>query len=242
MSYVDLKHLLADLTLEAARQPDQVRWPPVAAAYAELAKDAPQQRVQRADIVRRARELTPPAASIPADADIDVLISRGLLVRQDDATVALPEPFRPFASYLNRQLPRVLTALADLRRPSATAAPPEVRIGAALFNAGLFFECHEWFEGVWKVTRGPEKDLYQGVVQAAAAFYHFEKGNAHGCATLMRKARARLALYPARVSGLDLGGFGAGLAQWDAHFNGGARPGAFPRLEPLPLAGRSGKE
>lgn len=242
MSYVDLKHLLADLTLEAAQQSDQARWPPVAAAYAELAKGAPQQRVQRTDIVRRARELTPPAASIPAEADIDVLISRGLLVPEDDATVALPEPFRPYASYLNRQAPRLLTALADLRRPSATAAPPEVRIGAALFNAGLFFECHEWFEGVWRATRGPEKDLYQGIVQAAAAFYHFEKGNAHGCATLMRKARARLAPYPARVSGLDLGRFGAGLAQWDAHISGGARPRAFPRLEPLPLAGPSRKE
>jgi hypothetical protein len=242
MSYVDLKHLLADLTLEAVQQPTEARWPPMVAAYAELSQDAPQRRVRRDDVLRRAAALTWPAAPVPSDAEVDALISRGLLVAEDDGQLALPPPLRPHAPYLTRQAPRLLTALADLRRPSATAAPSEIRIGAALFNAGLFFECHKWFEGLWKSTRGPEKGLYQGVVQAAAAFYHFEKGNAHGCATLMRKARARLAHYPSHASGLDLGRFGADLARWDAHFGGAVRPQAFPRLEPLSLAGRSGKE
>jgi len=43
MSYVDLKHLLADLTLEALQHPSTVPWAAIAAAYAELARtDRPQ--------------------------------------------------------------------------------------------------------------------------------------------------------------------------------------------------------
>jgi len=242
MSYVGLKHLLAELALAAVQQPGDAGWPPVAAAYAALAADATHRPVRRTELLKRAAALARPPAPAPSNAEIDLLIARGLLAAQDDGSVALTDAFLPYAAYLERQAPRLLDALAELRRPAATAATPAVRIGAALFNARLFFECHEWFEAVWKATTGPRRDLYQGIVQAAAAFYHFEKGNAHGCATLMRKARARLAPYPSHVAGVDLGRFASGLAQWDAHFTGGPRPRAFPTLGLLPRSDRARKE
>jgi uncharacterized protein len=241
MSYVGLKHLLADLALEAVQQPGEVRWPAVAAAYAELTSAVPDRQAQRADVLKRAAEHAPSGLAA-SETELDYLISRGLLSAQDDGSVALVDTLRPFAAYFERQSPRLLAALADLRRPATTTAAPAVRIGAALFNAGLYFECHEWFEGLWKATSGREKDLLQGIVQAAAAFYHFEKGNAHGCATLMRKARARLARYPSHALGLDLGRFAEELARWDTHVGGGARPETYPMLDLLSPAERAGKE
>lgn len=318
MSYVGLKHLLAELALEAVRDPAGAHWPPVVSAYAALAASVPAGRVPRAEVLAHAAALAHPPAPPPTGADLEHLISRGLLFAPDDRTVALREVFLPHAAYLRRQAPRLLGAWADLRRSAApdagaagdrpaavetaavetgaasergaspragagaetgaaadagarevstaadeptgvgagaatdtgaaataeaatgvaaaAGAPEEVRIGAALFNHGLFFECHEWFEGVWKAAAGPERDLYQGLVQAAAAFYHFEKGNRHGRVVLLRKARGRLARYPARVLGFDLGGFADALARWEAHFNGGPQPEAYPVMTLLPPA------
>lgn len=246
MSYADLKHLLADLTLEAVRTPDQVRWPAIAAAYAELAgahRPASDPWVPRSACLARAALLAS-SATIPAptDADVTELITRGLLSARDDGSVSLSPWFLPHRSYFARHAPRLLAVVATLRgTPAPAVLPPaltastsasrDVRVGAALFNAALFFECHEWFERVWKATAGPERDLYHGIVQAAAAFYHYEKANRHGSRTLMRKGRARLQAVPSPILGIDLARFRENLARWDAHFNGDPPPAAYPRLE-----------
>jgi predicted metal-dependent hydrolase len=86
-----------------------------------------------------------------------------------------------------------------------------VRRGAALFNAGLFFECHELFEDAWRASAPPERLFYHGLVQAAAACYHAEKGNTHGAAVLLDKARAKLTRYAPRYLGVDIEGLLASL-------------------------------
>lgn len=57
-----------------------------------------------------------------------------------------------------------------------------VRDGVALYNAGRFWEAHEALETVWRAATGPDRDLWQGLIQAAAAMLHRERGNAHGLA------------------------------------------------------------
>ncbi len=52
--------------------------------------------------------------------------------------------------------------------------------GVALFNAGRFWEAHEALEIVWRATRGPERACWQGLILAAAAMLHRERGNRHG--------------------------------------------------------------
>jgi hypothetical protein len=247
MSYVDLKHLLAELALEAMRRPGEARWAAVAGAYAELAS-GDHSEVGTADCLNRASVLAERHTRQPSAADIRYLVDRGLLseragpaeadepagahrnARADRITLAAP--FLPHFRYFQRHAPRLLKALGELRDGvEVPGIARDVAIGAALFNAGLFFECHEWFEGLWRATRGPEKDFYHGIVQAAASFYHYEKDNRHGCRTLMRKGRRRLASYPGRFLGVDLAGFEDALAQWAVHFDGGPRPSAFPRIE-----------
>jgi predicted metal-dependent hydrolase len=64
--------------------------------------------------------------------------------------------------------------------------------GIELFNAGRFFECHEAWEQVWNRSQGEEKVAIQGLIQAAVAILHLERGNREGAQTLYAKARAKL--------------------------------------------------
>ena len=57
-----------------------------------------------------------------------------------------------------------------------------VRDGVALYNAGRFWEAHEALEAVWRAATGPDRVLWQGLIQAAAAMLHRERGNTHGLA------------------------------------------------------------
>ena len=234
MSYVDLKHLLADLALQAVRSPAEAGWLAVAVACAEFATGE-QPRVPWSDCLKRAATLAAPHGWTPSAADIRRLITVGLFADRGDDVIVLPDRFLPHLAYFHRHAPRVLKAVAELRGPDVLPeVPNEVRVGAALFNAGLFFECHEWFEGLWKATEGERKEFYHGIVQAAAAFYHYEKGNMHGCRTLLRKGRRRLAPYPAQFLGVDLARLETSLAQWAAHFAGGPRSDDYPRIYLLP--------
>lgn len=55
--------------------------------------------------------------------------------------------------------------------------------GVTLYNAGRFWEAHEALEAVWRAARAPERDLWQGLILAAAAMLHRERGNRHGLLT-----------------------------------------------------------
>lgn len=67
-----------------------------------------------------------------------------------------------------------------------------VRSGVTLYNAGRFWEAHEALEAVWRASPGPDRALWQGLIQAAAAMLHRERGNAHGLAVQGGAAVAKL--------------------------------------------------
>ena len=77
--------------------------------------------------------------------------------------------------------------------------------GIDLFNAGRFFECHEAWEEVWKRSSGNEKLFYQGIIQAAVAILHAQRGNLTGAASMYAKASAKLDHLPSEHMGLALG-------------------------------------
>ena len=68
--------------------------------------------------------------------------------------------------------------------------------GIDLFNAGQFFECHEAWESVWNRSEGDEKIAIQGLIQAAVAILHLERGNREGAESLYAKARVKLESLP----------------------------------------------
>jgi predicted metal-dependent hydrolase len=98
--------------------------------------------------------------------------------------------------------------------------------GLALFNSGEFFACHEVWEELWLRSSGEEKLFYQGLIQAAVAILHAERGNLRGAVSTWRKARARLDPLPNNHMGIALGEFREALARFFAavHDSGNLAP------------------
>ena len=61
------------------------------------------------------------------------------------------------------------------------------------------------WEEVWKRASGAEKLFYQGMIQAAVAILHAERGNPRGARSTWNKARAKLESLPAEHMGIALG-------------------------------------
>ncbi|HLI80348.1 MAG TPA: DUF309 domain-containing protein [Candidatus Binataceae bacterium] len=76
--------------------------------------------------------------------------------------------------------------------------------GIDLFNDGKFFECHEAWEEVWKRSEGDAKLFYQGIIQAAVAILHAQRGNLTGAASLYGKASAKIDHLPDEHMGIAL--------------------------------------
>ena len=77
--------------------------------------------------------------------------------------------------------------------------------GIDLFNEGRFFECHEAWEEIWKRSDGDLKLYYQGLIQAAVAILHAQRGNLEGARSLYEKASAKLEKIPREHMGLAVG-------------------------------------
>lgn len=80
----------------------------------------------------------------------------------------------------------------------ATSQGEVLGFAALLFDAGRFFEAHEFFEHLWKSERTLESDrgFWQGLTQLAAAHCHVQRGNRTGAYTLFHRAIASLEPYP----------------------------------------------
>ena len=92
----------------------------------------------------------------------------------------------------------------DIERRDPASA---FREGLALFNQGRFFACHEAWEVAWKQARGLERILLQGLIQAAVALLHVERGNLRGARSVYAKACAKLDPLPPDVMELELEDF-----------------------------------
>src|SRR5713101_9070263 len=112
---------------------------------------------------------------------------------------------------------------------SADAEDNPFEQGLALFNAGRFFECHEVREEGWKRSSGCVMVFYQGLIQAAVALLHAERGNKRGAASIWAKARQKLEPLPSEHMGLALGEFRASLEEFFAS----ASKGEFKTARPM---------
>ena len=111
--------------------------------------------------------------------------------------------------------------------------------GIDLFNQGRFFECHEAWEEIWKRSDGELKVFYQGLIQAAVAILHAQRGNLEGARSLYRKASAKLDSIPHEHMGLAVGELRVELSRFieiASRADGSPLP-APPRLRRIPKSG-----
>jgi predicted metal-dependent hydrolase len=129
------------------------------------------------------------------------------LVRDTQAVLRWRDEYRPYLSDIRDTTSRLWHTVCCLYgpRPAALAAlAEEVLRGVMLFEAGLYFACHEYFETLWGRTADTASDFYQGLIQVAVAMRHLESHNIRGASILLRAGVGRLQRYPAVYKGLHL--------------------------------------
>ncbi|MEX2540879.1 MAG: DUF309 domain-containing protein [Trueperaceae bacterium] len=79
------------------------------------------------------------------------------------------------------------------------------RLGARLFDAGEFWECHEALEPAWLTSAGTERQFLGGVILLAAALHKARSmGSGRGGRRNYAKALTKLALVGDRFNGVDV--------------------------------------
>lgn len=206
--YVRLKHALADLALDVIVHRRRARTADALLAYAEISsrgEAVPLAALAGRRVFKTCTSMTPAGVH-------QALLRTGLFAAVDTGkAVALAAPLQPLAPYFYRQVTRLGEARRLLEGSCPRGVSGEIWRAAAMFNAGLFFECHEYLEDAWRAAREPERTFFHGLVQAAAACYHLEKGNLHGARTLAGKAIEKLRPYVPVHQDVDVSGLLAGL-------------------------------
>lgn len=75
------------------------------------------------------------------------------------------------------------------------------------FNSRQFYDCHETLETFWRTQSEPERQLTQGIIQIAVAYYHLERGNVKGALRLFERGLPRVRAFAPVSMGLSLDDF-----------------------------------
>ena len=81
---------------------------------------------------------------------------------------------------------------------------PRARKGIQEYNAGEYYEAHEYLELAWRDTDSPGRDLYQGILQVGVAYYQIQRGNYRGALKMFKRARGLLQPLPDVCQGVKV--------------------------------------
>jgi uncharacterized protein len=97
--------------------------------------------------------------------------------------------------------------------------------GLRQFNSRLFFDAHETWEEIWLASAEPDKTFLQGIIQIAAAFHHYGRGNMRGTQSLLEAGLRRLGRFAHGHYGIDVESLRAAAREWAAALAAGVDPG-----------------
>jgi predicted metal-dependent hydrolase len=106
--------------------------------------------------------------------------------------------------------------------PAGPRALREVlRRGAERFNAGDYFGAHEVWEEGWRQEEGEPRALLQGLIQIAAGFVKWQRGEPAAVEPLLARGLAKIEVAGPEA-GIDVSEFAAAVRKWAAGRETGA--------------------
>ena len=131
--------------------------------------------------------------------------------------------------------------LPPQRLPASTVSAATLSAlarGAALYDAGLYWESHEAWEDAWLVEEGDPRVLLQGLIQVAAGFHKATvQHQPNGCVKLLSAGLEKLRSLPEDLLTAGLSGFIAGVegalreaVRWQAGQVEGVARSSIPAL------------
>jgi uncharacterized protein len=138
---------------------------------------------------------------------------------------------------LGRPLPWDSASELELEDFDSLSLDENHELGRAHARAGQWFAAHEAWETAWKQARDTdEAELFKGLSQMGAGYVHLFRGNAHGAATLLRRAARRIAPYEDGSRDVPTWSLADRLeADADAVDRGDIVPGEAATVDPLEL-------
>ena len=88
------------------------------------------------------------------------------------------------------------------KKESPLTAEESYLYGVDLWNHAYWWECHEVFESLWKISpkKSPKRLFFQGWIQFAAAFIQWTLGKPQGVRSLFESAASKWESLPQHVS------------------------------------------
>ena len=123
---------------------------------------------------------------------VDDVLARSLFI------TILPELIQKYTQNINTEF---------LIETCAEPLHSDAVIGLKLFNQGDYFMAHEYLEEAWKDDLTIGRNLYQGLLQVAVAYYHIEQANFQGMVKMFQRARHWLYPLPDTCRGIDVAQF-----------------------------------
>jgi len=116
--------------------------------------------------------------------------------------------------------------------------PAEYLRGIELFNNEEYFESHEAWEDIWVTTTGRVRTFYQGLIQAAVALCHYERGNLRGALRLYKAAIEKLEGFQPEFMSLNVSDFIKQLEEFfkDVSLESEGEKKTAPRIEMIATA------
>jgi uncharacterized protein len=114
----------------------------------------------------------------------------------------------------------------DTRAMKTAEKKEKFDLGLAHFNSRKFFEAHEIWEEIWLLEIDPEKTFLQGLIQLAAAYHHYRRGNPRGTESLLASGIVKLLRFPEDHRGLAIGELVAKAKEWARMLGEGKDPGS----------------
>jgi uncharacterized protein len=112
----------------------------------------------------------------------------------------------------------------------------ELAEGLRCYREEEFFEAHEHWESVWLVSQEPMKTFLQALIQVAAAFHHYKRGNRQGTKSLLKAALRKLNTSREVAGGIVVGDLCEDVCVWLRALEAGKMPSHLPlpqiRLSP----------
>jgi predicted metal-dependent hydrolase len=144
------------------------------------------------------------------------------------------KPERP-RDRLGRPLPWEAEGELELEDFDSLSLQENHELGRRHARAGRWFPAHEAWETAWKQARDTdEAELFKGLSQMGAGYVHLLRGNAHGAASLLRRAAGRIGRYDDGHRGVPTTELAARLsADADAVERGDLIPGERATVEPV---------
>ena len=117
--------------------------------------------------------------------------------------------------------------MGGLPKQCAEGMTEGMAAGAALFDAGRYFEAHEVWEDYWREEHRPVRELYQALVQVASAFIQHGRQRPAGAKWLLERAFFHLAAFPDCCHGVDVAALRRQMERMRDELAAGSAPSAF---------------